>query len=299
MSLEIINEIEKEFEYQINIFKKMDISVLIEKLRTTKGNIYLCGIGKSGIISIHFCDLMKSLSYKCFYLNVLNLLHGDSGVINKSDIIIMFSNSGNTQELINVIPILKKKEAYIIGVCCKKKSLFDNTCDMIINLPHNKEISGNIDKIPTNSVMSFVIFINLLISILKEDTHIEEYKLNHLSGNIGKEYLLIKDKMITNFPKIIFENEEKLVNVLLLMTQKGIGCCIFVNKNDNMLGILTDGDIRRLLIKNSDLKTIKLENINTKHIYETNENKFVFQAINIKFLPVIKNDKPIGLLCSC
>tara|TARA_X000000368_G_scaffold167674_1_gene132343 strand:- start:276 stop:1178 length:903 start_codon:yes stop_codon:yes gene_type:complete len=296
MSLKIINEIEKEFKYQINIFKKLDISELIKKIITIKGNIYLCGVGKSGNISIHFCDLMKSLSYKCFYLNVLNLLHGDSGVIKENDMIIMFSNSGSTQELINVIPILKKKKAYIIGICCKKESLFNNTCNMIINLPHNTEISGNIDKIPTNSVMSFIIFINLLISILKQYENVEEYKLNHLSGNIGKEYLLIKDKMITDFPKIIFDKEEELVNILLLMTNKGIGCCIFVDKNDNMIGILTDGDVRRLLIKNSNLKTIKLDNINRKYIYETDENKFVSQVIKINSLPIVKNNKPIGLL---
>ena len=71
-SLKIINEIEEEFQYQIDVFKNLDFSQLIKKIMTVKGNIYFCGVGKSGNISVHFCELMKSLSYSCFYLNVLN-----------------------------------------------------------------------------------------------------------------------------------------------------------------------------------------------------------------------------------
>ena len=295
----IINEIKSEFLYQIDKFSTEKIYELICLIKNRKGNIFFCGIGKSGNIANHCCDLFKCINIVSFYLNPVNLNHGDIGVIKKNDIIIMFSNSGNTEDLIKNIPLFKEKNAFTVGVCCNQKSKFNELCDFTIITPFNKEISGNINKIPTNSFMSQVIFTNIIVSILKNEITIDDYIINHLSGNIGNSLLKIKDKMIINFPKIIFENEEKLVNVLLLMTQKGIGCCIFVNKNNDMIGIITDGDIRRLLIKNSNLKIIKLENINRKYIYEINENKFMSQATKIRFLPIVKNNKPIGLLCSC
>jgi arabinose-5-phosphate isomerase len=202
----------------------------------------------------------------------------------------MFSNSGNTKELLNIIPILQNIGLKIIGICCNDKSEFTRLCDTAIVLPFNKEIGGNIDKIPTNSIMSQLIFCNLLVSILKDNIDIDTYKDNHLSGNIGIDLLQIKDVLKTEYPKIIINLNDsiELNEILLEMTQYKIGCCFFVNNDNELFGILTDGDIRKLLIKNK-VEYITMNHINDNYYYEIDKNKFIFSCKKYNYIPLLKN----------
>jgi arabinose-5-phosphate isomerase len=155
----------------------------------------------------------------------------------------------------------------------------------------------NINYIPTNSYMAQTFFCNILINTLINEINItiDDYKKFHPGGNIGQKLLKVKDVLITNFPKIILNNNVTLNSVLLEMTKYNIGCCFFVNNNGDLLGLLTDGDIRRLLIKNT-IKNIILQNINTNYKYIDN-NMFIkdIKDNNSKFLPVIIN-KFIGII---
>ena len=297
----IISEIKKEFYYQINNFNLDKIIELSNIIKETKNNIYLCGVGKSGNIAKHCADLLKSISYPSFYFNILNSTHGDIGTMTDNDIILLFSNSGNTIELINIIPLFKKIGLKIIGICSNETSNFKKLCDITIITPFNKEISGEINKIPTNSVMSHLIWCNILISILKTNVSIEKYKENHLSGNIGTSLITIKDVLITDYPKFIFDNNNTifLLNIILLeMTKYEIGCCFFVNSNEKLIGILTDGDIRRLLLTNN-IKNITIDNINTKYKCFENKNEYLSNLNNINennYFPILENNKIIGII---
>ena len=102
--------------------------------------------------------------FQTFSFDILNAVHGDIGTLKKKDMLIIFSKSGNTSEIIDLFPLLKKIKVKIIGITCCKKSLFSRYCDIVIDLPCKNEICGNIDKIPTNSVMSQIIFCNILVS---------------------------------------------------------------------------------------------------------------------------------------
>ena len=260
-------------------------------------NIYFCGVGKSGNIAKHCCDLLKCISFPSFYLDVLNSTHGDIGTLTNKDIILMFSNSGNTIEIINIIPILKNIGTKTVGICCKEESEFKELCDLNIILPFKNEITGKIDKIPTNSCMSQLTFCNILVSSLKNNISLDKYKENHLSGNIGNNLLKVKDVLITEYPKIILKKEIKLLEALIAMTKFQIGCCFFVDNNDKLLGILTDGDIRRLFITNKEINKIILDDINYNFYFETNLNKFLSE-VNKKFniIPIIINDKIVGII---
>lgn len=291
----IIQEIKNEANYQLNNFSLKDINDISELIKNCNGITYFMGIGKSGNMAKHICDLLKSLSINTFYLDTINILHGDIGTISKNDIVIMFSKSGNTKELVELIPYIKEKKCNIIGVCCDKKSLFKQHCDVTIEIPFLNEIDGNINKIPTNSCMSQLLFGNLLVSNLKKHTSTDEYKINHPAGNIGNNLKKIKDCIILNFPKIILEKSVNLHDVLLEMTKYKIGCCFFVNCNDELLGILTDGDIRRLLL-NDDVKFITILEINTNFYYEENINKYMNQCKNFAFIPILQNKIIVGII---
>jgi arabinose-5-phosphate isomerase len=292
---EIIREIRTELNFQldnINIDKIKNVATLISNC---KGNIYFTGIGKSKNSATECCILLKSINLKCFYLDAVESLHGDIGTVREEDLIIMFSKSGNTIELIELIKILEIKKCFTIGVCCDQNSKFLEKCDHTIELPFNTEIGGNITKIPTNSYMSHMLFSNILVSILKEDIDISLYKQNHLGGNIGKHLESIGKYIKYKYPKFVLENSIPLYDIFMDMTDKKMGCSFFVDTNDKLLGILTDGDIRRLLLQDKTISIIKIDNINKNYYYETETDKYISDCKKISYIPILDNDKLIGV----
>ena len=145
-----------------------------------------------------------------------------------------------------------------------------------------------------------LIFCNILIIYIIQIKNItlDNYKLNHPAGNIGKNLKTIKDILIYEYPKInITKNVIQIHDILLEMTKYSIGCCFFI-KDNKLYGILTDGDIRRLLL-NDDIKEISIEDINQNYNYEYDENKlikYIKDVKRIKFFPVIIDQKIIGII---
>ena len=190
----------------------------------------------------------------------------------------------------------KKKNIKTIGICSNKNSLFSTKLDYTLVIPFTTEISGSINKIPTNSCMSQLIFCNILVSKLKSNISLNEYKENHLSGNIGKNLLKVKDLLITDYPKLILEDKISLTDIFLKMTEYKIGCCFFVNSKNKLLGLLTDGDIRRLLIKKK-ITDIVIDNINKNFYFLEDENIFISEIKNNSYyIPFIKNNVIIGII---
>ena len=294
-------EVRNEINYQLHHLNERDIVNLASLLRECKGNIYSMGIGKSGNMAKHFADLLKSISIPIYYLETTNSLHGDIGPVKSSDYVFLFSKSGNTHELIQVIPFLKQRTENIYGICCEKCSDFERQCKQVFVTPFQNEISGEINKIPTNSYMSHLLFTNHVVSILKNDISLESYKKNHPAGSIGNSLKKVKDVMVKEFPKILWsENLDKIpiLDILLEMTQFNIGCCVFLNDNEKLLGILVDGDIRRLLLKKQDLLNITREDIK-KNCISVNDENILLSSLDkhYKFVPLInENREVLGLV---
>lgn len=293
---DLLIEIKDEFNYQINNFNIKDIENLANEISTTTGNVYFCGVGKSGNIAKHCCDLLKCISIRCFFFDILNSTHGDIGVLNNNDIILMFSNSGNTNEIIELLPLFKKIGIKTIGICCNKESKFKELSDITIITPFRQEISGEINKIPTNSYMSHLLFSNILVSLLKKNISLDMYKENHSSGNIGRKLLKIKDCIITEYPKIILDKDIEINTLFFEMTKYLIGYCFLIDKNENLLGILTDGDIRRLLLQYPKKKEINLDDINKNYYFETDINKYIVSCKKYCYIPILKDNKIIGII---
>jgi arabinose-5-phosphate isomerase len=304
----IIHEIKTESNFQLNNLNINEIEnfvdLIYEKYKINK-TIYCTGVGKSENIAIHCSNLLKSIGLKSYYLNCLNSIHGDIGTIEKDDIILIFSKSGNTNELINIINAIKLHNPYLISISCNDNGILNKLCDKSIVLPLNNELkfNENINTIPTNSYMVTLFFINILTMMLCDKIQLkyDKYKLNHPGGNIGINLMTIDNVMIIDFPKILLHNNVHLSEILLEMTKYSIGCCFFVNKNDELIGLLTDGDIRRILCQNKYMDIITKENINTSFYYETDKNKIVCEIINIKkykYIPVLENNKLIGIIKS-
>jgi arabinose-5-phosphate isomerase len=322
--------IQKEYENLIQKFPEQDILKLKKDIITSQNNIYILGVGKSETISLHLTNLLKSIGIKVFNLNVLNALHGDIGTLKENDLVIMFSKSGNTFELLELSKFIKKKKCKIWGVCCEFESLFNKICDEVIVLPLIKELEGKtIKTLPTNSCLVQIIFSNILTILIEKEISLtlEGYRNNHPAGSIGNKLKKIKDIIIYNFPiinikdilqveqgetkqneqgetKQIQQDETKkeilLQEVLLQMTQYSIGFCFFINEQKELVGVLSDGDIRRLLLNDMERKYISINDINTDFYYETDMNKLVSDITLIKrkkFIPILSNDmRMIGII---
>lgn len=294
-SLNVKSQLKRSILHTLNKIQSSDF--LENKLINCKGNIFVSGIGKSDDLSIYFCNLMKSIGLPAFNINIQNITHGDLGCIKDNDIIIFISKSGNTQEIINIIDLIK---CFKVGICCNEKSKFVELCDYTHIVPHKEEIinSKNINCIPSNSFLSLSMFIIILINNLIEKLPLtlDNYRQFHLGGNIGNKYKKISDIIIKDYPKIILNKDIKLNDVLLEMTKYSIGCCFFINNNNHLIGVMSDGDIRRLLVNNNlDI----YNNINVNFEYIENQNlylKDVGDYKKFKFIPILNEKDIIGII---
>ena len=296
MNNNLIECIKNEFNYQIEQYSNLNLDKLINLIVNSK-IIYFTGVGKSQNLAYHCCDLLKSIGIMCYKLDPINALHGDIGTLNENDLIIFFSNSGNTKELLPLIEFLNDKKCITFGICSNKNSKFNLLCHSNLIIPFNEElISNDINNVPTNSCMSQLIFSNILSMLLihKIQLYKNNYKLNHPAGYIGDSLKTIKECIITDYPKLILNNTIKLIDVLLKMTEFKIGICIFVDSNKILNDIILDGDIRRLLIKNNNISEIDINNINTNFIYETNLDKYILILDkHYKYIPILNENKNV------
>jgi len=290
----VVNQIKNEVNYQLNNFPNIDN--LVNIIHNLQGNLYTAGIGKSENIALLSSNLLKSIGIKSFNLNLTNCLHGDIGVIDDKDIIIFFTKSGNTKEILEIIDNFKCKK---VLVSCSHSNRLSKFVDVNITLPLNNELinDNNINYIPSNSLMINVIFTNILIQklIIKKQLQIDKYKTYHPAGNIGTKLKKIKDIRIDNFPKLIFNEEVFITDILLEMTKYKIGCIFIINNKEQLIGLLSDGDIRRLILKKNKITNILLEDLNTNFYFIENENIFINEIDKnkfkkYKFIPIIENN---------
>lgn len=301
--MSVIQGIKREMKYQLDNIDRDSICWLAKMILETmkyNNNIYFTGIGKSENMAFHCSDVLKSVGIRAFQLDAVKAFHGDVGTIRKNDMVLFFSNSGNTAELLDLIELVADRGANTVGVCCTKDNKFKEKCKLMIELPFISELEmGDISSVPTNSAMVQLLFTNILTANIVNLSKItvDKYRKNHLSGAIGKYLKTIRDSMITDIPKInICESSEiKLTDILLKMTQYNFGCCIFMDiTGKKMKGILLDGDIRRLLLSNKNMDIITYNDINKQFKYETDLNKIVGDIDkHLKYVPVLTEDKKL------
>lgn len=297
---DILNNISTNLNKQLNEYKKINIDSIINLITKSNGNIYFTGVGKSFNIAKHAADLLKSINFKSFSLDLTNLNHGDFGTIDSSDLIFFFSKSGETRECINIIKYCIDKNITTIGITCKSNNKIKNLVNVHLSLPFREEIKFNEIPIPTNSCMTQLLFVNILASHLSTRVNINEYNKNHLGGILGYETRTIESLLITDIPIMEISKSKifLIIDILKLMTKHKVGFCCFI-ENKKLVGILTDGDIRRFLIKNNISKYLNFSDINTSFHYEKDLKKLAFKIENYKkykFIPILKNNELIGII---
>jgi arabinose-5-phosphate isomerase len=312
MSLnKIIDNIKLSDNYFWESFDSYQFNNIIDIIIKNKNNnILLCGVGKSHNIAKHTSDMLKSIGYSSHILDPLNLLHGDFGIIKNTDIIILYSKSGNTKELIDICQYIKKINNNIIGIFCNKYASLIEFCSESLILPNFNELDNNFNLIPTTSISYFIKFNNLLISYIvkKENLTLEEYGKNHPAGTIGKKiYLTVKDIMHNYKNTSILNYNDTILNCIIDMSEKRTSCSIII-KDKLYYGFISGGDLRTYIKNNSNSLNLNsdlnsLVNKNAIICHPNDKLSLILKNINsnnMKFLsgiPVInKNNEVIGFI---
>ena len=256
-----------------------------------QSKIILCGVGKSGLIASKIASTMSSVGSPSFSLSANDCLHGDLGSISKKDLLILISNSGKSKELLPIIKFANRNKIKLIGIVSKKNSSLYKGSDITILLPEVKEAGLGI--VPTSSTsIQLAIGDALAVAALnKKKFNKYDFSKFHPGGNLGKELKTVEDLMVIK-NKIPFINENKnLLNAIKTITSKRLGVLIAKNKKGLTTGILTDGNVRKLRLKNHNLNKTLIKSVMTKKPISVVNHMLAAKALRIM------NEKKITSLC--
>ena len=281
---EIIFKGKEAINIQLQGVKKLQKSLnedfykAVELLLSLKGKLILSGIGKSGHIANKIASTFTSTGIVSLFLHPVEASHGDLGIIEKKDIVILISNSGEANEINDIINYCKKNGVKIICITSNKNSSLSKNSDVKIIIPKHKE-SDPLGIAPTTSTTLALIAGDALCSTIlaykKFDR--QSFKNFHPGGKIGKTLRTINEIMNIDAPLVSINS--KVLEAVIVMTEKKYGCAIIVDIKKNIKGIVTDGDLRRSL--KSDLLEANVTKIMRINPILVNKNTLVSSAINI------------------
>lgn len=308
-----INELAKEvfkIEAQsiLNLKDRIEghLEKAVEIIIKSRGRVIVTGMGKSGLIGRKIAATLSSTGTPSYFLHPAESTHGDSGIITREDVVIAISNSGETSELLNLLPLIKRFEVPLICLVGKNNSTLGQKSDVVLDVSVEKEACP-LGKAPTASTTATLAMGDALaVCLLKQRGFSEaDFLLYHPSGSLGKGILYnIKDLMIQGDGLPIANEDDSFLSTIELISQKRLGCAIIINSASKITGILTDGDIRRTLIKyNSGMSDVKTKDVMTKNPKTISETELAAKALAIMEKHSItsiavcdNNSRPIGLI---
>ncbi len=290
---ELLGRIDKNFVKAVRLIYK------------AKGRVIITGVGKSGLIARKIVATFNSTGTPAIYLHPTDALHGDLGMVRKDDITIVISKSGNTDELLNLTPMIKRLGVKVIGMLGKKNSRISKYCDVVLDISVKSEACPY-DLAPTASTtVTLVMGDALAVSLLNlRGFTIEDFASFHPGGSLGKRLSLkISEIMYTGKDIPIVKENDSLKKAIIEITSKRLGTTAVVNTKGKLTGIITDGDLRRLLEKTMDITGLKAKDImtrNPKTIEPDLLASFALQQMeNYKITSLIvigKGNVPIGII---
>ncbi len=264
---------------KINKIFNSSFANAVDLILGCKGKVICAGIGKSGIIGKKISATFSSVGIPSFFCDPAQALHGDMGQIEKKDLLIIFSYSGNTSELTNMIKYANRYRIKVIGIASKPDSLLLKASDVKLILPKVKEadITG---MVPTTSTSITLLLGDCLATTVMYQKKFskEKFKIFHPGGNIGESLLLAKDIMVTGSKMPVLNFKKNFREALKVMNQKKLGILVII-RNKFINGLVTDGDLRREL-KNYSSKR-RIVDFMTKNPSVVNENMTASKALAI------------------
>ncbi len=261
-----------------NINNSFNKAVL--QISKCQSKVILCGVGKSGLIASKIAATLASVGTPSFSLSASEASHGDLGMISKKDILILISNSGETNELKNIIQYAKRNKIFLIGIVSKKDSILYKSSDIKLITPKVVEAGG---IVPTSSTITQLALGDALaIATMKYKKFGKmDFKKLHPAGSLGAQLKTVEDIMLKG-DKIPFVNENlQMSNALKILNEKKLGILIIRSKTKKTIGIITDGQIRRFSQKNFNFQTLPVRKIMTKKPISIEKNELAARALSL------------------
>lgn len=277
----------------------------LEIILKTKGRVVVSGMGKTGIIAQKFSATLASTGTPSLFLHSAEAIHGDLGKVTAEDVVIILSNSGQGEEIKQLLPLLKKIGSKIIALTGNKNSLLGKYSDAVLDVSVKKEACP-LGLAPTASTTAALAMADALAVCLLELNGFKEkdFAFYHPGGILGKKLLLkVEDIMRTGEANPIVREDKKISEVLFRITRARAGSATVVNKNGRLTGIFTDGDLRRHLEADPNLSVRRVKEVMTKNPMTVGPEMLAAEAMRIlkdkkiDEVPVVdKRHLPVGLL---
>jgi arabinose-5-phosphate isomerase len=307
---EILNIAKKtidiELETLFDLKESLDHSFIkaIEILYNCKGKVIFTGIGKSGHIARKISSTFSSTGTPSIFLHPAEAIHGDLGIIDKEDVLVIISNSGETEEIINIIPYLKFLNVPIICITGNINSTLAQKSDVVIDIKIKREACP-FNLAPTSSTTAILVLGDALAITLMELKGFtkEQFAKLHPGGLIGKRLKKVMDIMHSGEKVPIVYEDMTMKEAIIEITSKGFGATAVLDRNQNLIGIITDGDLRRYIEKGNDLNNGSVKSAMTKNPKTIKYDETVADALNLMekykitvLLVLDENNKLIGIL---
>jgi arabinose-5-phosphate isomerase len=300
--MDFVKRSKEIFELEISELQKLtqkigpEINRAVELIYNCKGKLVILGIGKTGIIGHKIASSLASTGTQTIFINAAEAMHGDLGMIDKNDIALLISNSGSSPEIVNLITPLKKIGCTIIAMTGNPKSPLARGASLVINTGIEREACP-LGLAPTTSTTATLVMGDALTVCLMERRNFkaENYALYHPGGALGRQLLArVKDEMNRNIPKVYTDTLFK--DVIYEVSNKRMGMTMVYDGNEQAVGIITDGDIRRAIQRFDDLKNLTAEEFMTHGFKKIAQDEMLSEALeimdenNITNLAVMEND---------
>lgn len=312
MTLNSINELAKDvLDIEAKAILRLknnvgdDFDKAVDILYNCKGRVIVTGMGKSGLIGKKIAATMSSTGTPAYFLHPAESTHGDSGVITRNDVIIAISNSGETQELLNLLPLIKRFGCEMIGMTGNLNSTLAKTSEVTLDISVEREACP-LGKAPTASTTATLAMGDALAVCLMEKKGFtkEDFLMYHPSGKLGKGLTYkVRDLMITGDKMPVVSDDETFTDVINTISEYKLGMAMVVDSDRKLSGVLTDGDIRRTVIKYHDISKLRIKDVMTSNPKRITSDAYAASALNLmeKFsitaLAVVdENNVPVGVI---
>lgn len=236
------------FFSQVNV---KEAEAVFHAFRDCRGLLFFSGVGKSSFVAKKIASTMTATGTRASFISPAEAMHGDVGIVSSEDFFIGISNSGESDELLNLIPYIKKKGAKVVAFSSNATSRLVQSADLKMILPDSNEVCP-LNISPTVSTISQIIVGDVLAMALMKhrEFSLDDYALNHPGGSLGKRMTLRVSDLMIREPNIPFCYENNtLMSSLVELSDKKAGCLLIIDEKKELLGIFTDGDLRRSLQK--------------------------------------------------
>ena len=282
-----------------------DIEKAIDLIMSSKGKLIVTGVGKSGLVGAKIAATLASTGTSSFFLHPTEAMHGDLGMISKDDIVLGISYSGESEELVQILPHLKRFNIPLIAMARNEKSTLAKYADVFININVEKE-GCPLDVAPMSSTtLTMAMGDSLAVCLMKKrDFKKEDFASFHPGGSLGKKLFVKVDDLLRRDNLPVVSRETKLKDAILVMSEGRLGSVIIVDENSKVIALLSDGDLRRALMNDNFSMDCKVEEIATMNPKRLKNKELlasdalqVIEDYRIQLLIVTdENDKLVGVL---